>query len=174
MTPLRLIAFPVALILCSGTARGTETYPDFVRGELDLPATPECTLCHLTNDGQENTVRRPFGLQVLSHGGTGGGSRGSLRSALRAMEADGSDSDGDGLPDIEELRAGGDPNAFDVRDGGATEPPPTAALPPAFETGCAAARSGRVTISRMLAAVASLAAALRLSIRVRRRSKHER
>lgn len=169
MMRLRILLVVAALVSCAGVARATDTYPEFIRSELGLATTPECTLCHLTNEGQENTVRRPFGLQVLSHDGKGGGSRGSIRSALQAMEGDGSDSDGDGLADIEELRAGGDPNVFEARDGGATEPPPGVALPPAFETGCAMSLAARVTISRTLVVIASLLAAVRLSRRRRER-----
>ena len=161
MSRLLFLAF---LLTLSGIARATETYPEFVQSELGLAAAPECTLCHLTNEGQENTVRRPFGLQVLSHNGMGGGSRGSIRSALQAMEADGTDSDGDGRLDIPELQAGGDPNIFDVRDGGAAEPPPADALPPPFETGCSVSiPSRRVTDSRIVAGLTLMLALARLS-----------
>src|SRR6185436_7455459 len=61
--------------------------------------------------------------------GVQGRNSGSLLAALAEMDAEQSDSDGDGIPDLDELRAGSDPN-----DG------PGNNLPVPL-TGCAVARA---------------------------------
>jgi hypothetical protein len=168
MTRLRLLAL---LLTLSGVARATKTYPEVVQTEWELAAIPQCTLCHLTNEGQENTVRHPFGLSVLDHNGTGGGNKGSIRAALKAMLADETDSDADGVTDYDELRGGGDPNVFDYREGGAAAPPPADTLPPPFETGCSVAISThRVTDSRIVAGLTLMLALVRLSRRKEEKS----
>jgi MYXO-CTERM domain-containing protein len=65
--------------------------------------------------------------------GAMGGSVPSLLSALDALEADGTDSDHDGVPDIAELKAGTDPNVPQTASGMPEAPVDEVPLP---ETGC--------------------------------------
>ncbi|HVY31328.1 MAG TPA: thrombospondin type 3 repeat-containing protein [Polyangiaceae bacterium] len=101
------------LVAGSARARASETFPPLLKANLELSQLPYppkgCQLCHQTDDGGAMTATKPFGRAMLK-AGTVGGSPPSMIAALHALEADGTDSDGDGTPDIAELRAGSDPN----------------------------------------------------------------
>lgn len=123
--PAHLRRFAFALVLALPfAARASESYPSRIRSDLGLSYTPQCTLCHRTNSGGRGTVTTPFGKTTMSPYGLGAGSTSKLDSVLQQMEADGVDSDGDGVGDIAELRAGTDPNVAN-----APPPPPPDAGP---------------------------------------------
>ena len=112
------------------------SYPLVIKAKYGLAVAPECTVCHRDTVGGLGTVTRPFGLALISHYQLAPANVGSLEAALAGDEAEHLDSDADGVPDIDELRAGTNPN---VGASGA-EAAPNVPLP---ETGCAlGARSG--------------------------------
>jgi hypothetical protein len=120
-------------------ADASATFPEALRSKLGLeqiagPA-PGCRLCHQTDVGGIKTATQPLGRSLLKAGATGG-SVPSLLAALDALDAQGSDSDRDGSPDIAELEAGTDPNTAEA--GAPTSPAEQVPLP---ETGCGLARS---------------------------------
>ena len=80
---------------------------------------PACTLCHETESGGFGTVTTPFGKSMMARGLVAQ-NLASLDTALDALAAEHTDSDGDGVPDIGELQAGSDPN---VAGGGSVTPP---------------------------------------------------
>jgi hypothetical protein len=92
-----------------------------------LATTPDCTLCHANDLGGKGTISTYFGRTLLREGAEGNDDEGALKAALGAMDRQHVDSDGDGVPDIDELQMGTDPN-----DG----PGPSNALPTP-QTGCA-------------------------------------
>jgi hypothetical protein len=150
-----LLALAAALLLLGpASARASETFPPVIRSELGLASEPQCILCHRDNDGGFGTVIQPFGRSMVSRGldPVVPDALGTLRRALQALEAEGIDSDGDGTPDIAELRAGQDPNS-----GGA------ALAQQAPEFGCSAA-----------GALAPWVAPLVLLLRVERRRRRGR
>jgi hypothetical protein len=123
----------VALVLlgtltASRPASATPSFPDVIQAELGLATAPDCTLCH-RGAPRRGTVTTPFGRSARDRGLVADDD-GSLRTALRRLEGERVDSDGDGTPDIEELRAGGDPNL--LPDGSS----PTDELTPTY--GCGA------------------------------------
>jgi hypothetical protein len=79
------------------------------------------------------TATKPFG-QTMFKAGTAGGNPPSMLAALAKVEADGTDSDFDGTPDVTELRAGEDPNV--PAEGAMITPHEEIPLP---QTGCALA-----------------------------------
>jgi hypothetical protein len=101
-------AFGAALAVAV-PARASEIFPPEIRQVLELEAEPNCTICHATNSGGLKTVVKPFGIKMQSRGLLYKNLP-SLRIALAALEAEGSDVDGDGASDIDELRDGTDPN----------------------------------------------------------------
>ncbi len=138
-------------------AEASPTYPELVRDTLALGATPTCLLCHDSLQGGAGTVVTPFGRSMQGFGLVRE-DPGSLAQALATMRARHEDSDGDGIPDLDELALGGDPNDGPGRGAG-DEP---------LQHGCASTplRDPRV----LDASLCALGAALVLASRRRRRA----
>ena len=153
-------AIPIAIsvlasLLLAPAASASEEFPPEIQDFLQLDYTPVCTICHATDLGGLGTVVQPFGMKMMSRGLVAG-DLDSLHTAILALDAEGSDVDGDGVGDIDELRAGTDPNT-----GLDAEPP---------EYGCL----GRVAPTRSAwpgAALALAAAALAVIARRPRRMR---
>jgi uncharacterized protein (TIGR03382 family) len=123
----RLACVTLAVWTWSGPALATPEYPSVIDAVLSMGApTPvrcpnpqsRCLICHTTSRGGEGTAEQAFALQLGEYGLNRGNDSGTLRSALgRLSETE--DSDGDGTPDKEELRACGNPSGDSL--GGAPE-----------------------------------------------------
>ena len=107
-------------VLAGGLAHASSIFPPEVRAHLGLSYTPACTLCHNTPSGGFGTVTTPFGTSMIARGLVAQNLQ-SLDTALDALAAEKKDSDGDGVADIDELKAGTDPNVA----GGGSYPPPS-------------------------------------------------
>ena len=86
------------------------TYPAEVADVLEMPCEPQCTLCHATIAGGTGTVTQDFGQAMMARGLTGVNNVEALDAALQAIADDAVDSDDDGTVDVDELRAGQNPN----------------------------------------------------------------
>lgn len=123
-------AFQVALGICLGlllstsTALALPTFPGVVQQELGLQAAPPCTTCHM-NPAGGGPADTEFAVYLKSRG-LDISRPDSLRTALQAAEAERSDSNQNGVADVDELRMGNDPSVADSEG-----------IPPA-EYGCAA------------------------------------
>lgn len=157
LTSLLLAALALSV---SGNAAASVAFPETLRQELGLSAIynpPGCQLCHQNDVGGVMTATKPFGRAMIKVGLTAG-SVPSLKSALSTLEANGTDSDGDGSADIDELKAGTNPNVADAAPGeGGAAPvvaPPVEEVP-LPETGCsvnfAAPASASATLLGLLA-----------------------
>ena len=100
----------LACLAASATALASPTFPGTVHSHLSLSADPACTLCHATAIGGFGTATTPFGVTVHATYGAQSENEPSLIAALDKMADAGVDSDGDGVGDIAELKAGTDPN----------------------------------------------------------------
>jgi len=151
-------------------ATASTTFPEAVRKQLGLQQIADpplgCQLCHQDDNGGYATATKPFGRSLLK-AGAAGGSVPSLLTALKALEANGTDSDHDGVGDIDELKAGTDPDVAATIDG---SPAPTFEEVPLPQTGCSlsgATLGGTTTLSGSWAALL-VAASLLLRRRDRR------
>jgi len=107
-------------VLGGGAAHASSIYPPEIRNHLSLSYTPDCSLCHANGQTGFGTVTTPFGTSMRSRGLVAQNIA-SLDTALDALAAERKDSDGDGVPDIDELKAGTNPNVA----GGGDVPPPS-------------------------------------------------
>lgn len=149
------IGFGLAAFFWALPALASPVFATEIQTFLGLDAPPSCKLCHRTEEGGDDTVVTPFGRSMQRLGVAGDNDAGALRAALRRADSEGTDSDGDGIPDLDELREGSDPNRVDrVPEGsggaggesGFHEQGGSAAFPatpvpsyPLPQTGCAAA-----------------------------------
>ncbi len=108
----------VLLLLCASAARATPTYPGVTRDQLNLPKSPSCALCHRGTPALGNATR-PVAESLLDFGLVPYQET-TLRTAWDQVELTRVDSDGDSIPDVEELQTGTDPN----RDPSAPPEPP--------------------------------------------------
>jgi hypothetical protein len=96
--------------LFAAAAWASPTFPAVIHTHLSLSADPACALCHTNGITGFGTVTTPFGLTVHKTYGAQSENEPSLIAALDKMADAGVDSDGDGVGDIAELKAGTDPN----------------------------------------------------------------
>jgi MYXO-CTERM domain-containing protein len=84
-------------------------FPTVLQRELGSECAPACTLCHWTEAGGSGKVTRTFGLAMMEAGLQPHDDK-ALSAALAQLEVDGTDSDGDGMGDVKQLRSGLNPN----------------------------------------------------------------
>lgn len=120
-----LSSLSLACALIGTSALASPVYPGTVQNHLNLTQSPQCTLCHATNAGGAGTVAKPFGQALQALGLSGGSDVMKLQETLDTLATNGTDSDGDGVGDIDELKAGKNPNVADAApaDGGTGEVP---------------------------------------------------
>lgn len=117
-SPRSSIAAPLLanLVLACVTATtpvdATPRFPEVLASHLALAIPPECSLCHTGTPGRNNATTT-LGKTLRSRG-LSAYDEASLRTALDALAAEKKDSDGDGIPDVEELQRGGDPNSSEA------------------------------------------------------------
>jgi len=95
--------------LFGAVAQARPEFPSDIARHLSATVVPACSICHLEGKIGGITVVTPFALALRAHGFSS--SSDSLVTALDQMATDGTDTDGDGVSDVEELRAGTDPNS---------------------------------------------------------------
>jgi hypothetical protein len=128
-------------------AAASFNYPADLAEHLSAPKVPACTLCHQSASGGDALVT-PFVEAMRAEGLQGGGQTALLTTALDALDAAGTDSDGDGTSDVDELRAGEDPNAAGESNAGPS---------PEYGFGCAAAAPAAAPLLGVVAALGLLA-----------------
>lgn len=91
--------------LGAAAAFATPTFTGVMQTELMMSGPPPgvCGVCHLNGVTTTGTVTTPFGRAVRMNGLMANNDN-SLRSALTALQMANTDSDGDGCPDIAELK----------------------------------------------------------------------
>ena len=99
----------VSMVMMAG-AWASPSYPAEITSYVGTPCDLTlCTVCHDSMSGGTGTVTQPFGMAMMDQGLVLENVD-SLHTALDALDTNGTDSDGDGTSDLDELRAGTDPN----------------------------------------------------------------
>jgi hypothetical protein len=102
----RFVVLAVVLVVARNAA-AMNTYPAEIQTHLGLNYTPPCTLCHATMAGG-GPMATKFGQSMVAAGLTVNFA--TLDTALDTLNKNQTDSDGDGVPDIQALKAGLDPS----------------------------------------------------------------
>jgi hypothetical protein len=100
-------------------AHATPEYPlvlDAVLGTNCPQPLSRCLICHTTARGGQGTAEQPFAVSLRPYGLNHGHDPDALRTALGRLPDD-TDSDGDGVPDKEELAQCGNPSGADLGAG---------------------------------------------------------
>ncbi|MGC4064616.1 MAG: hypothetical protein QM784_08225 [Polyangiaceae bacterium] len=97
------VALWVTLFVSPTTALARPQFPAAIQDHLGLAQTPSCTLCHGSTAGGGPVVQ-PFGKAMLAAGLSGASSDQEVAAALDQLERDGTDSNGDGVSDIDSLK----------------------------------------------------------------------
>lgn len=103
----------LGLFVLAGQAHARGSIPGAIKTHVGLDAAPACTLCHSAPSGGSGTATKPFVLAMFDANFVVS-DKNSVGPALDALESDGSDVDGDGVGDVQELRDGTDPNVADA------------------------------------------------------------
>lgn len=110
MSRVVLIASCLVLALVRApNAHASPFFPTSIQSDLGLNYAPDCLLCHNNESGGIGTVKTAFGKNMMARGLVDF-SADSLQTALTLMDQQHVISAGGCLPDIEELKAGRDPN----------------------------------------------------------------
>lgn len=117
MPRLLLVVLPVVALAAAVPAHSSSDFPSAMKAHLSASASPACTVCHETNAGGFGTIDKAFG-QAMQDALLVAGDVDSLNTALDTLQTDGTDSDGDGTTDVDELTAGEDPNVAGAAGGG--------------------------------------------------------
>jgi hypothetical protein len=105
---MRAPALLLASLLLAVPAAASPGFPGAIAAHLDAP-TPPCTVCHQGAPGV-GTATTAFAVAMKARGLVPEDLP-SLATALDALAAEDHDSNGNGVNDIDELKAGNDPNA---------------------------------------------------------------
>jgi hypothetical protein len=135
---LSVLFFLGAGVLMPRVASATPNFPPAIQSDLSLAAAPDCGICHTDGDtGGKGTATTPF-AQNMRLRGLVEFDTGSLTNALTEMQSQHVDSTGDCLDDIDELKAGRNPNLPDPTcgDSGTAPVPETPPAGPVPTYGC--------------------------------------
>jgi uncharacterized protein (TIGR03382 family) len=106
-----------ALLVVPSLADASSSFPPAIQSHLGAPTPiPACIVCHDTASGGSGTANRVFALSTKKNGLLSADVN-SLNKSLDALAAAKTDSDSDGMSDIDELKAGRDPSVPEC-DGG--------------------------------------------------------
>jgi hypothetical protein len=156
-----------AIALAPRVASANPLYPSLVQSHLGLSYLPPCTICHTSDLGGTGTATQPFALAMKAVGNLSGLDSSTVDPALDTLQAMSTDSDCNGIPDIQQLKDGRDPNApGEYIDGSGKTAPPDPGCSNSVTTayGCGAQLAPASTPSDAAPLLAALATALGVAL----------
>jgi hypothetical protein len=111
---LGAVLFAAAAALVSPSVLASPDFPTALAAAVPMPCVPTCDVCHITAaggpgnvrpDGFADTLRDDYGLFLQQPG--------TVEPAVEAARAAQMNTDGDEMPDIDELVIGRNPNSAD-------------------------------------------------------------
>jgi hypothetical protein len=100
-------ALASVLLFAPRAAFGRAEFPDRLQEATHAPCVPQCSICHESVQGG-GPADQPFAKSLRRMGKLEGPD--AIKYAVDQLEQQNVDSDGDGVGDIAEIRAGKDPN----------------------------------------------------------------
>ncbi len=110
MKTLHRYRLSFACLLVASAAHAHPDFPSDVAQDLGLAAPPDCSICHQGSIQSAATAIQPFVNVLRQLGLSDADDPSALKNALLADEACEIDSDGDGVPDVTELKHGTNPS----------------------------------------------------------------
>ena len=104
-----VVAVGAACLLLPTQALASPGYPTEIFDAIDMDCPPPCAVCHQDQTGGAGTATKVFADAMVNEG-LEGENDSSVKPALEALDAAGTDSDGDGVGDVSELKQGRNPN----------------------------------------------------------------
>ncbi len=111
--------FAAGVLFVAASAGADPLVPPFLASHVPMPCTPDCILCHNDDTGGTANLRNAvkngqsvpgFGSTLRDDCGFTVEQQDTYASGLATCVAKKIDTDGDGVDDIDELKAGTDPN----------------------------------------------------------------
>lgn len=160
---LSVLAAASAVSLGATQAHASQAFFNYMLWNYEYRG--DCSLCHSVPFGTAGTATKPFAQELISRGveGSASGDTAKLVEALAGIKADGVDTDGDGVPDLDEI-ADGNPNDPAMLPGDYVPP-----LTP--EYGCVGTIAGTRTSTDGIGAAAAALVALALVLKRRRTAR---
>ncbi len=114
---LSSLALSSSALFVSNSALASDVFPGAVRDNLEMPCLPSCLLCHTVNPGISLTAKQPFAGSMITAANRPLPSQGEVEWVQAGLAGLGTtDTDEDGMSDLDELKAGRDPNVKGAGD----------------------------------------------------------
>lgn len=142
------------MVLSTSSAAASPKYSDRLEERFDMTCAPTCLLCHTDAQGGYATANTKFGIS-LRKAGLSCCDLSDFDDLIDEVEEAETDSDGDGIPDLEELSNGTDPNKK-------SKTAEVACAPETITGGCSASgRAGGASALTLVIGLTVIAAARR-------------
>jgi hypothetical protein len=110
----RVVVAALGVILIASSAHAEPDFPAAIQTAAGIPCAPPCTLCHTTSPGTLATATKAFAGALLG-AGLVPRQPDTMAVAIANLRTMMTDTDHDGVSDVEELKLGTDPS--DPRQG---------------------------------------------------------
>jgi hypothetical protein len=114
MRALSGAALLLAASLLSPDVHASPSFPAALRDAVKMSCAPPCTVCHTVPEGGSGTGTKPFAVSMVTKGKLSPKQSETVAPAVQALLDNNTDSNGDGIGDIDQLKKGFDPNIGNI------------------------------------------------------------